>query len=197
MFKKYNFGLILLFFGFMISLMTFACKRTISDPMLVSKDIFKDMSSTLMKSVSKEAKKEGFPKAVAYCSENANTLIKEKFLQWKEKVKAEHNYKDLKIGRRTQKPRNPKNIAKGESAEILENWAAEGKATPTLREKGNVSKVYYPIKIISETCLKCHGSESQVSKETTVVIAAKYPDDKARNYSLGDLRGLFFVELTK
>lgn len=40
-----------------------------------------------------------------------------------------------------------------------------------------------------ELCLACHGT--QVSEEVTAALAESYPDDQARGYSLGDIRGAF------
>jgi hypothetical protein len=50
-----------------------------------------------------------------------------------------------------------------------------------------------PIFIQAE-CLNCHGSETDIQKETRELIAEKYPNDKAIDYKLGDLRGAVSVK---
>ena len=40
-----------------------------------------------------------------------------------------------------------------------------------------------------EACLGCHGKE--IKPELTAVIDRRYPQDKARGFALGELRGAF------
>ena len=40
-------------------------------------------------------------------------------------------------------------------------------------------------------CLACHGTE--LSPEVSQVLAELYPQDRARGYSPGDIRGAFVV----
>ncbi|WP_043756088.1 Tll0287-like domain-containing protein [Imhoffiella purpurea] len=40
-----------------------------------------------------------------------------------------------------------------------------------------------------EVCLACHGS--QITPEVTAALDENYPDDQARGFSLGDIRGAF------
>jgi hypothetical protein len=40
-----------------------------------------------------------------------------------------------------------------------------------------------------EVCLACHGSD--ITPEVAAAIDERYPDDMARGYSLGDVRGAF------
>jgi hypothetical protein len=50
-----------------------------------------------------------------------------------------------------------------------------------------------PIFIQAE-CLNCHGSEMDMQQETKELIAEIYPNDKAINYKIGDLRGALSVK---
>jgi hypothetical protein len=53
---------------------------------------------------------------------------------------------------------------------------------------------YSPILILNPVCLQCHGLPgSSMDTKTDDFIKAKYPDDKAIGYKLGDLRGVFRV----
>ncbi len=42
---------------------------------------------------------------------------------------------------------------------------------------------------VEPVCLTCHGAE--VKSEVEAALAQKYPDDKARGYNLGQIRGAF------
>lgn len=50
-----------------------------------------------------------------------------------------------------------------------------------------------PIVVQSE-CLNCHGKEKDLTEIVRVIIAEVYPDDKAVNYALGDLRGAVSIK---
>ena len=54
---------------------------------------------------------------------------------------------------------------------------------------------YRSISIAMPTCLKCHGIPNEdIAPGTLAVIDSLYPRDRARNYHMGDLRGLWKVE---
>ena len=42
-------------------------------------------------------------------------------------------------------------------------------------------------------CTACHGSPDQISPEVKAKLAELYPNDKAVNYKLGELRGAVVV----
>jgi hypothetical protein len=44
---------------------------------------------------------------------------------------------------------------------------------------------------VEAVCLSCHAAE--ISPETEAALLEKYPEDKARGYSLGQIRGAFSV----
>jgi hypothetical protein len=43
-----------------------------------------------------------------------------------------------------------------------------------------------------EICLNCHGGDN-VKPEVEAKLTEFYPDDKARGYSIGDIRGAFSI----
>lgn len=55
-------------------------------------------------------------------------------------------------------------------------------------------KVFRYIKAIptGEICLNCHGGDT-VKPEIEALLAEFYPNDKARGYSAGDIRGAFTI----
>ena len=48
--------------------------------------------------------------------------------------------------------------------------------------------------LIQPECLNCHGTESTMREEVSKLIAERYPDDKARDYKPGDLRGAVSIK---
>jgi len=103
------------------------------------------------------------------------------------------------FGRMTRRPRNPKNAVAGWQEEALAHFESlvaagaslDGAAFARTLEGGKVG--YAEPLVIQELCLTCHGE--QIAPEVAAVIAAKYPQDRATGYRLGDLRGLAWAEL--
>lgn len=52
---------------------------------------------------------------------------------------------------------------------------------------------YKPIRI-GKFCMNCHGSSNDISPKVSKVLEEKYPDDMAKDYKEGDLRGMFVVK---
>ena len=103
------------------------------------------------------------------------------------------------VGRATRKPRDPKNEASGWQAEALaelermhaDGQALAGKSVARRLPDGRVG--YAEPLVIQELCLACHGEK--LAPEVQAVLAAKYPNDRATGYKLGDLRGVAWAEL--
>lgn len=102
------------------------------------------------------------------------------------------------------KNRNPNNVPDEIETKILHDYellAKENKLTKDTETFGkyivNGKKVLRYVKpiIVDKKCLKCHGNTQNISKDVRTIIKTKYPDDKAVNYSVGDLRGA--VSITK
>lgn len=60
-----------------------------------------------------------------------------------------------------------------------------------IREGKPVQRYMKPI-MVQAPCLACHGS--QLSAEVTQALDALYPQDQARGYQTGELRGAFTLE---
>ncbi len=50
-----------------------------------------------------------------------------------------------------------------------------------------------PIMVSSSACLRCHGSEANISPEIREFLTKRYPGDRAQNYGVGDFRGIVVV----
>lgn len=103
---------------------------------------------------------------------------------------------DVKVGRTSDKLRNPANAG----PDWVLAWLAENKATAPADIKpyaqavntpeGRVARVASPI-VIAEPCLVCHG---EVDEEVKAKLATAYPSDAATGYAAGDLRGAIWAE---
>ena len=103
------------------------------------------------------------------------------------------------VGRSSHKLRSPSNEADEFTAmaiaEFLERQSAGESAAdlvkPAIVEE-NGQQVFRLVKAIptQEVCLNCHGGDN-VKPEVEARLAELYPDDQARGFSLGEMRGVF------
>ncbi|MFN5170800.1 MAG: DUF3365 domain-containing protein [Cyclobacteriaceae bacterium] len=130
--------------------------------------------------------KHGVAGALAYCQVNAIPIT--------DSIAQGH---DVKIRRVSNRNRNPVN-----KADKLEQFLIKGyendlhekkNPEPRLVVKGDSVLYYKPI-LIQPLCLQCHGVVGQqITEEHAALIQKLYPLDKAINYRLNDIRGLWQV----
>lgn len=131
----------------------------------------------------KAAMQDGGPaKAVEAC----NLLAPE--------ITAQHNQAPWQVGRTALKVRNPANTADDWERKVLEDFqqrAAAGEDLQSMKYAEVVDGQFRMMKAIptGEPCLACHGSA--IKPELAAVIDSKYPQDQARGFQLGELRGAF------
>lgn len=108
----------------------------------------------------------------------------------------------LSISRLSLKNRNPNNAVEADSWQesVLKHFdsrAAEGVDPATLEYtaleelNGIPSYVYMKAIPTAELCLKCHGS--QLAPEVQAKLSELYPEDKATDYQVGEIRGAFLI----
>ena len=146
----------------------------------------KDLKTALV-----AAMKEGGPvKAISVCKkiapEVANTHSKEN--GWT-------------IGRTSSKVRNSKSAPDAWETAVLkefESRKAKGedisklvKAEVVEKKDGKEFRMMVAIPV-AKVCTRCHGTK--ISKPVTNVLDKLYPDDKARGFKEGDLRGAFTLK---
>ena len=103
------------------------------------------------------------------------------------------------VSRVSDRNRNPDNELDTESDKNIWSYyksAVNGIALSDTVLQAEGRMVYYrPIKIGMPTCLKCHGKPGvDIDEATLAVIDSLYPNDLAKNYESGDLRGLWKIE---
>lgn len=103
------------------------------------------------------------------------------------------------IQRVSDKNRNPQNsLATSMDVGVWEKvkaaMASESGPKQFMEEENGSYFYYKPIVIAMPTCLSCHGNESDIDVATQKLIVERYPEDKALDYQMGDLRGLWKVK---
>ena len=159
----------------------------------IARQTIKKLVKNFQTNFKQAIKTEGPAGAVNFCSSKADEIT----ASVNKKLK-----NGVSIKRITLNPRNEKNLAQNEEAKILSSLK-------TLKENGVVlpkllvqkidkkhTKVIKPI-MIKPKCLICHGEKDKLNPKAYETIKAKYPNDKATGYKLGELRGAFVVDIVK
>ena len=144
--------------------------------------------AALLMNVSQAMMQGGPINALEFCNLNAASIV--------DSLNKVHN---CIISRVSEKNRNIKNHLSTNEEKML--WDGYKRLPNSAQLQDTVivgeSKITYykPIKIGMPACLKCHGSTTEdISTGTLEKINELYPADKARNYKMGELRGLWKVE---
>nr|WP_313223452.1 DUF3365 domain-containing protein [Stutzerimonas nitrititolerans] len=106
----------------------------------------------------------------------------------------EHSGGGWQIGRTALRVRNPDNAPDAWERKVLEQFrqrAAAGEPLEQMRYAERVDGELRLMKAIptAEACLACHGQA--VEPELAARIDQYYPEDQARGFEVGDLRGAF------
>jgi len=132
---------------------------------------------------------EGGPvRAVAVCSERAPALAQ---------AASTDGWRLRRVGTKTRNITNSPSKADGEA---LDRLLADATA-PFVRSDGAGDgdvhwRHYVPLRV-EAACLLCHGQKAGMSSELQQALAARYPQDDAVGYALGDLRGAIVVEMLR
>jgi hypothetical protein len=152
----------------------------------------KDFLSGLRSVLIREIQSGGVVNAVTVCSDSAQILTNQFGLE-----------RGVFIRRVSYKNRNQNNHPDEYESGILsqfEHMKQNGELTENsesiqIVREGDFTYLKYmkPIFVQAE-CLTCHGNQEQIDQSTKMIIGHKYPNDKAFDYSAGDLRGAVSVK---
>lgn len=139
---------------------------------------------TILQNLLQVAQREGWGGAVRYCHVVAETLT---FYQTA----------SLSIQRIASRYRNPKNAPKDSLdraafAHFDSTHSSESLVIPTV---GGGGRYYRPIYLAMETCLKCHGTKEDLDGQALAELRKRYPGDRATDFRVGELRGLWRMEI--
>lgn len=172
-------------------------KKMVAD---ITDDAMKTVMPQMVKTLTGKVKENGYAEAVTFCKDFVPEFGKNQHQVLQQKYGEEYNVSDFKFRRVTLKPRNPANKPDATEEKILKTWQTEEeKGKPidtTVKKAGEKWYGLAPIRIISNTCLGCHGTAEAADAEAMKKIKELYPQDAATGYELNQLRGAFSVTLT-
>jgi hypothetical protein len=152
----------------------------------IAQNTFKALSGAL----SSKIQSGGIPEALNYCNIAAMPLT--------DSIASTYN---AHIKRISDKARNQANLPYAMEAAVIESYKsdlANGKdLLPVLEIIDDEVFFMAPI-IIQPLCLNCHGvPEVNIAPSNLALINEMYPEDKAINYSEGELRGIWSIQFDK
>lgn len=152
---------------------------------LVVKKFFGALKSELIAGL-----KSGPVNAIGICNERAPEIS--------DKISTEKNWR---VARTSLKIRNPANAPDDWERAVLEKFDARKAAgeDPKKMEYSEIveadGKKYFrymkAIPTAAKPCLACHGSD--IAPKVKVKLSELYPEDRARGYKPGDIRGAFTI----
>ncbi len=148
------------------------------------RDIVKRFATELQSALRATMAEGGPTAAVGVCKEQAPTIAS--------RLSRETG---AKVARTSLKPRNPRNAPEPWQREILRGFEQQAAAGATMPleyfEQADGDTRYLRAIGTQAVCLTCHGEK--IADEVREAIAADYPFDRARGYSVGDIRGAFSI----
>lgn len=147
----------------------------------------------LMANLHKAVDEDGFLGALEFCNVNASPIVKE----------LSDNY-GVSIRRTSTRARNQANQPTEEEFQILD--AYQYNAENGIENEPNIQKIegedlllYSKAIVIStEFCLSCHGNPgNDIEVGVLSKIDSIYPNDLARGFDVGDLRGMWSLKIPK
>jgi len=156
--------------------------------MLAGSEVSGMAQTVLIKNLTEAIEVGGTRHAVQFCNLNASAIL--------DSVSAANN---CIVSRVTDKNRNPENLISNQHDKSMWDYYngrnSENVQADSLLQLSDEFIFYRPIRIGMPTCLKCHGNpELDIDEATKGAIDSLYPADLAKNYKLGDLRGLWKIE---
>ena len=132
-------------------------------------------------------------KAMTFCTDKADELTKEVNTKLP---------KGVTVRRTALKARSEKNKPDALDVAIMERIISDMNNTkvdlgkPLMVETPSSYRVYKPL-FIKPVCMKCHGNDKTVDPKVKEAISKNYPNDKAINFKIGDLRGVVVAEMNR
>ncbi len=168
-------------------------QQEINDLITKSKSIGKEFSSELKGELQNALMTAGPGKAIGVCK-NVSKEAEETYTS---------KYPEIKQLRRISlKTRNPRrHTPTRDEAQWLKQSEAMINDNQSLQPGVITSRsdvtVLLPIVIDDPTCLMCHGKEEGIVDEIKTALSQHYPEDQARGYEMGAMRGALAIEWKK
>lgn len=150
--------------------------------------ITKEFGGTLINMVKASVKSNGPAATIPICNHSGPGVAK--------KMSEIHQWD---VSRTSLKIRNPANTPDEWETAVLHKFEERQAAGEDPKKMDHAEVVdmdgkqvfrYMKAIPIQEPCLQCHG-EAEVTADVVSRLQSMYPDDKARGYRMGDIRGAF------
>jgi len=154
-----------------------------------SRGTIKDFVSSLKAALVVAVESGGPLHAIGVCNMDAPAIVASQSVAFRGRV-----------GRTSLRCRNPANAPDSWEHDVLNAFevrlaAGEGISgidhAEVVRENGRTVFRYMKAIPTGGVCLTCHGDD--LDPEIAAAIDARYPDDQARGFAMGDIRGAFTV----
>lgn len=154
-----------------------------------SKTVVQEFMGQLQGELQSSMKAGGSLSPVSMCKDKAPVIAKE--------LSGKYGWK---VARTSLKTRNPDNAPDEWEADVLRDFEKRKqngeKVKPMahfemVNENGVESFRFMKAIPVGKACLQCHGEN--IKPDLAAKLDASYPDDKARGYKLGDVRGAFTI----
>lgn len=149
-------------------------------------EIIDTVGNTLKSNLMKAMKENGPVNAVRFCNTEAMALTA---------VYSERYNTDVK--RVSDLNRNPHNEANATELSVMADFSdLQKQGQPVLPKvviDADGKKNFYAPIFMGAPCLTCHGAKENMQPELVAAIDSLYPNDKAKNYSIDELRGLWSI----
>ncbi len=100
----------------------------------------------------------------------------------------------VRVGRASHRLRNPENVAPDWVVPILAAYVADpSDREPRTTALANGRSGYAEPILTQPLCLTCHGAA--LAPDVAERIGSLYPEDEAVGFDVGDLRGVFWIEV--
>ena len=194
--KYRNYVFNMKFIQFFIVLFLLITSISNSESSETNKSVILNEAKNLLKETAKQYKntliqglqQNNLIKALKYCNKEVEQLV------------SKDSEKSFAIKRISLRPRNKNNHPNLYEKEILEKFNKLSlidnkdlvlEHSDIIKDENNNKFVYVKAIRIKEVCLNCHGSN--INDDLKKEIQKLYPDDKAINYKLNDIRGAFVM----
>ena len=112
-------------------------------------------------------------------------------------IASAHSRAPWQVGRTSLQVRNPANTADAWERQVLLQFAQRAAAGEPLAGMQHSAVVAGELRVmqaiaVGEPCLACHGKT--LKPELAALLEQRYPQDQARGYELGALRGAFSLK---
>ena len=153
-----------------------------------AKNLLKETAKEYKDTLIQGLQHNNLKKALKYCNKEVEQLVSKDY------------EKGFTIKRVSLRPRNKNNYPNLYEKDILERFnrliLKDNKDlvlehNEIIKDENNNKFVYVKAIRIKEVCLNCHGSN--INDDLKKEIQSLYPDDKAINYKLNDIRGAFVM----